>query len=129
MKGLKLLYLGLAFLCAGIGAVGVVLPILPTTPFLLLASFLFAKGSDRFHNWFTGTELYKRHLENFVRSRGMTLKTKLCILLPVSAMLILTMIFLDHIHARIAIGVLIIVKYWYFIFRIGTIKEEAVVEN
>lgn len=129
MKGMKLIYLFLAFLCAGIGAVGVVLPILPTTPFLLLASFLFAKGSDRFHSWFIQTKLYKKHLESFVKSRGMTLKTKLCILLPVSCMLICSMIFVDHIHARIAMGVLIVVKYWYFFSRIETLTPEQLENN
>lgn len=122
---MKTLYIILAFICTGIGAVGVVLPILPTTPFLLLASFFFAKGSDRFHKWFTNTSLYKKHLESFVKSRGMTLKTKLTILLPVSAMLILTIIFLNQPHARIFLVFLIAVKYWYFFTRIETIKEEA----
>lgn len=122
---MKTLYIILAFICTGIGAVGVVLPILPTTPFLLLASFFFAKGSDRFHKWFTNTSLYKKHLESFVKSRGMTLKTKLTILLPVSAMLILTIIFLNQPHARIFLIFLIAVKYWYFFTRIETIKEEA----
>ena len=73
----RIIWLVIAFLSLGIGAVGVVLPVLPTTPFLLLASFCFAKGSERFHRWFVGTRLYRNHLDSFVKDRAMTLKTKL----------------------------------------------------
>ena len=106
-----------------IGAVGIVVPILPTTPFLLLASFFFAKGSKKFHDWFMSTKLYKKHLESFVNSRAMTLKSKLTILLPVSCMLIVTFIFVNNLHARILLVVLFIGKYLYFFTQIKTIKE------
>ena len=89
---IKILWLVIGFLAMGIGMIGVALPVLPTTPFLLLASFCLAKGSERFHKWFTGTKLYQKHLDSFVKNRAMTLKTKFCILLPASAMLILAMI-------------------------------------
>lgn len=65
----RIIWLVIAFLSLGIGAVGVVLPVLPTTPFLLLASFCFAKGSERFHRWFVGTRLYRNHLDSFVKDR------------------------------------------------------------
>lgn len=119
---IKLLWLMIGIVSMVLGAIGVVLPVLPTTPFLLLASFCFAKGSDRFHKWFIGTKLYKKHLESFVTSRSMTLKTKLCILLPASAMLILAMLAMSNIYGRVFIVFLIIFKYIYFVTRIETVK-------
>ena len=119
---IKLLRLMIGIVSMVLGAIGVVLPVLPTTPFLLLASFCFAKGSDRFHKWFIGTKLYKKHLESFVTSRSMTLKTKLCILLPASAMLILAMFAMSNIYGRVFIVFLIIFKYIYFFTRIETVK-------
>ena len=116
----KIIYLVFAFICFGIGAVGVVLPILPTTPFLLLASYCFARGSNRFHTWFRNTKLYKRHLESFAESRTMTRKTKISILIPASLMLILAFIFAPIWHVKVFIGILFIFKYYYFIFRIKT---------
>ena len=119
---IKLLWLMIGIVSMVLGAIGVALPVLPTTPFLLLASFCFAKGSDRFHKWFIGTKLYKKHLESFVTSRSMTLKTKLCILLPASAMLILAMLAMSNIYGRVFIVFLIIFKYIYFFTRIETVK-------
>ncbi|WP_028330579.1 YbaN family protein [Brachyspira alvinipulli] len=126
---MKILFICLGFLFVGIGAVGIVVPILPTTPFLLLASFFFAKGSKRFHDWFMSTKLYKKHLESFVKSRSMTLKSKLTILLPVSAMLIITFIFVNNLHARIVLVILFIGKYLYFFTQIKTIKNEELQVN
>ncbi len=120
---MKILFICLGFLFIGIGAVGIAVPILPTTPFLLLASFFFAKGSKRFHNWFMSTKLYKKYLKSFAESRAMTLKSKLTILIPVSAMLIITFIFVNNLYARIIIALLITAKYFYFFTQIKTIKD------
>lgn len=117
---IKILYITLAFLFLGLGLLGIAIPILPTTPFLLLASFFFAKGSEGFHKWFTSTKIYKKYLEEFISNRAMPLKKKLCILLPVSAMLVTTFILIDSIYARIAIVLVIIFKYYYFFNHIET---------
>lgn len=127
-KTVNVLWLILGWLSLAIGSIGVVLPVLPTTPFLLVASFSFAKGSDRFHRWFTGTKLYKKHLEDFVTDRAMTLKTKFGILLPASAMLIIAMLLVPGIHFRIFIVFLIIFKYVYFFTKIKTIKGAVEVD-
>lgn len=125
-KIVKSIYIVLAFIFLGIGMLGVALPILPTTPFLLLASFFFAKGSDRFSIWFKSTKIYKNHLEDFIITRAMTLKKKLCILLPVSTMLITTFILIPNIYARVGIIFVIILKYYYFFTHIETIRVNKI---
>lgn len=121
-KTIKVIWIIIGFLLMGLGMIGVILPVLPTTPFLLLSSFCFAKGSDRFHKWFIGTKLYKKHLDSFVKNKSMTLKTKLTILLPASAMLILVFLAMSDIYGRCFIVFLILFKYIYFFTRIKTIK-------
>ena len=121
---MKIIWITIGFVTMAIGGVGVILPVLPTTPFLLVSSFCFAKGSKRFHNWFTETQLYKKHLESFVKERSMTLKTKWCILLPVSFMLVIAMIMMQNIYGRICIIILIGCKYIYFFTKIQTKKEK-----
>ncbi|MDM8126171.1 YbaN family protein [Mediterraneibacter glycyrrhizinilyticus] len=116
----RIVWLLIGFLAMGLGAVGVVLPVLPTTPFLLLASFCLAKGSARFHRWFTGTKLYKKHLESFVENRTMTLKTKFSLLIPASCMLLLAFLAMQNVYGRVFIIFLILFKYVYFFTRIRT---------
>jgi uncharacterized membrane protein YbaN (DUF454 family) len=111
--------LGILFL--GIGLIGIVIPVLPTTPFLLLASFFLAKGSKRFHTWFLNTRIYKKYLSDFVQTRVMTLKRKWCILLPASLLLMIACIYAPVWHIQVVIILVMIFKYYYFFFKIKTV--------
>lgn len=123
-KAKKYFYITLGFLALGIGLIGVILPILPTTPFLLVTSFCFARGSERFHTWFTNSNIYKKHLEIFVKERAMTLKQKVVLLSFVNFMLAFPLILVDVLPMRITIIVLIIIKLYYFTFKVRTISPE-----
>lgn len=118
----KILLVTVGLISVGLGIIGVVLPIIPTTPFLLLASVCFVKGSDRFDKWFKGTKLYKKHLETFVESKKMTLKQKITILAVADVMLLIPFITVNNLHMRIFLIVLVLCKFYYFFFRIETIK-------
>jgi uncharacterized membrane protein YbaN (DUF454 family) len=122
---LKPLFIAVGFISLALGVIGVAVPVLPTTPFLLLTAFCFAQGSERFHRWFVGTTLYKRHLESFVKNRSMALKTKIAICAPVTLMLLAAMYFAPIWHARVAIGAVLLLKYYFFIFRIKTAPDEG----
>lgn len=122
---MKYIYFVLGLLFMGIGCIGIVLPILPTTPFLLLALFLFAKSSKRAEAWFMSTKIYQKHIDSFVKERAMTLKTKISLLAFASSMLLIAFFMMDNIFGRITIILLIFFKYYYFIFRIKTIKSEV----
>ena len=110
------------FICIALGTIGIIMPLLPTTPFLLLAALCFAKGSARFHKWFTSQPLYRKHLESFATTRSMTIQTKLAILLPVTIMLFIVGLLSGSLHMRIFITILLAIKYIYFIFAIKTLK-------
>ncbi|MDO5792807.1 MAG: YbaN family protein [Turicibacter sp.] len=125
----KMLLVLCGLICVGLGGLGVILPILPTTPFLLLASVCFVKGSDRFDRWFKSTKLYKKHLENFVQNRQMTLKQKWTILLTADVMLCFPFFLVDNLHMRIFLVLLVIAKFYYFMFRIETVPASAVTKK
>lgn len=120
----KIFYLILGWLGLIMGAIGAILPVLPSFPFLLLAAFGFAKGSHRVETWFKSTNLYKENLESFVEDRTMTLKTK------VKTMISLTIIFTISFIAmgQILIGRIVLLAIWlihliYFAFKVET-KED-----
>lgn len=117
----KYLYLCLAFIFLIIGCTGVVLPILPTTPFLLLSSICFAKGSDKFYNWFINTNLYKNNLKDFVDHKEMKAKTKIYLMALSSAMIIISIFIVDIIYLKLMLFFIDIFKYYYFVFKVKTI--------
>ncbi|WP_417067542.1 YbaN family protein, partial [Gordonibacter pamelaeae] len=64
-----------------------VLPIVPTTPFLLAAAFCFARSSERSRAWFRGTKLYRTVLAGYMSKRAMTVRAKVALLVPLTAVL------------------------------------------
>lgn len=112
------------FISLGLGIVGIFLPGLPSTPFLLITVFCFAKGSPRLHNWLCSTNLYKQHVSRFIIDRSMTVKTKLCILVPATAMIVVALIFSPWWQLRIFLSFLLLLKYIYFCVCIPTIARE-----
>lgn len=87
MKIKKILWIIIGFIGLGLGALGAVLPLLPSFPFLLLAAFGFGKSSEKLHIWFTGTKLYKNNLESYVKGQGMTRRTKIKVMLTVTVLM------------------------------------------
>lgn len=63
-------------LCLVLGLLGLFLPVLPTTPFLLLAAYLYARSSARFYNWLMNHRLLGPYVRQWVEHRTLTLKTK-----------------------------------------------------
>ncbi len=124
MKIRKVLYVIVGCVGVGLGAIGAVLPLLPAFPFLLLATFCFAKSSDKLHQWFIQTKLYKNNLESFVAGKGMTWKTKIRIMVLVTILMSIGFVMMR----RIPVGQIILSGVWvfhiiYFIFGIKTLKS------
>ncbi|MDQ3730654.1 MAG: YbaN family protein [Pseudomonadota bacterium] len=63
-------------LCVGLGFIGIFLPVLPTTPFLLLAAFCYARSSKRLHHWLLTNRWFGEYLKNYHEGRGMRLRHK-----------------------------------------------------
>ena len=74
---LRCCWLGVGMAAFALGTAGIVLPLVPTVPFYLLAAFCFAKGSERIHRLFAATKLYQKYVVPFNDGNGMTWQAKL----------------------------------------------------
>ena len=120
----KILYMILGYAGVGMGVLGVVIPVLPTVPFLLLATYCFARSSEKLERWLRGTKLYEDNLADFAAGKGMTRKVKCRIMLTVT--LLMSVGFLMMGRKGIVAGCVVLALVWichliYFIFAIQTI--------
>ena len=125
----KILYIAVGCLGLGIGAIGAVLPMLPTFPFLLLAAFCFGRSSEKLHTWFIGTKLYKDNLESYVQGKGMTRKTKVRIMVTMTLLMSIGFIMMH----QVTVGRIVLVCVWifhiiYFTFGVRTLNPEQTPE-
>jgi uncharacterized membrane protein YbaN (DUF454 family) len=77
----RLMLIAAGLICVGLGALGIILPGLPTTPFLLLAAYCFARSSEHFHSWLLDHRWFGSYVRNFEEGRGMTRRAKASTLL------------------------------------------------
>jgi len=97
----------------GFGIIGIFLPILPTTPFLLLAAACYARSSQRFYNWLMNNKWFGNYIKNYHEGRGVPLKFKiftislLWITILTSIYFVINNFWIEIILIIIAIGVTI----------------------
>ena len=125
----KLIFLVVGFISLGLGSLGAALPMLPAFPFLLLAACCFGKSSERLHTWFIGTKLYKNNLESYVEGKGMTRKTKVKIMVMVTALMSIGFIMMHAVTAgRIVLVIVWVFHLIYFTFGVKTIPAQTEME-
>ena len=116
----KILYIMIGCISLGLGIISVILPILPTVPFLLLAAFCFAKSSEKLDGWFKNTKLYK---DNNMKN-GMTKQAKVRIMCSVTLLTSIGFIMMGL--KGIVVGNIVLLIVWifhmvYFTFGVKTV--------
>ena len=113
---------GLAFAFVGLGVVGIVVPILPTTPMFIAAACLFAKGSEKFHKWFLSTAMYKKYIESAITNGTMERKAKRHMMLTLAIVFGLGILF-SPVIAKIIILIVAAIHFYVLIFRIKSVEQ------
>lgn len=75
-RALRALWVALGGICLLLGVIGIFLPVLPTTPFVLLAAACFARGSRRFHEWLMGHPRFGPLVSDWQRHRSIPFRAK-----------------------------------------------------
>ena len=87
----------------GLGVAGIFLPLLPTTPFLLLAAYLFARSSDRLHRWLLGHKHLGPYIHAFRGKTGLTRAQKIRIGTSLSIVIAVSVYFAPLLTIRLAL--------------------------
>ena len=120
----RAIYIALGCIGLALGAIGTVVPMLPTVPFLLLAAFCFGRSSRRLHNWFVNTKLYKKNLESYVNGKGLTMKTKVSILASVTLLMGIGFAMMSQVPVgRWILAIAWVLHVLYFTMGVKTLRE------
>jgi hypothetical protein len=118
-----LVFAGTCFLALGI--VGIFLPLLPTTPFLLLAAACYARSSRRFYDWLLNNRWFGSYIKNYREGRGIALKVKVLTLALLWGTIIYSAFFVvDELYWRIILLV-IAVGVTIHILKTRTLKQNG----
>jgi uncharacterized membrane protein YbaN (DUF454 family) len=110
----KLLFVAAGCVFLALGIAGIILPVLPATPFLLAASFCFMKGSTRLYRWIMTNRVLGPRIER-IRGEGLTAREKISIYLFACALITPIIILTHSLHLRIFLIVLLVIKALVFL--------------
>ena len=120
----KYLLIVLGNLSLALGAVGIAIPVLPTTPFLLIALFCYLRSSQRLYDWLIHHRLFGTYLYNYVTFRAVPLQTKIFALVLLWAGLITSIILVDLLSVRLILLVVGVVVSLHILLLKTLSKEQ-----
>ncbi len=97
----RLVLIAIGSISVGLGVLGIFLPVLPTTPFLLLSSFCFMRSSPRIHSWLINHRVLGEYLYFYTLHKAIRKRTRLMALTSLWATLLLSALIIDKLHVRL----------------------------
>jgi len=119
----RLALLVAGWVCVTLGAVALVLPLIPTTPFLLIAAACFARTSPRFYRWLLANPLFGPFIRNYREKGGITKKQKVISIASMWPMVLVSVVFVpEHVWLKVSVAVLAVGATIYLL-SIKTVKD------
>ena len=91
-RAARLTWLIVGLLALALGALGIALPLLPTTPFVLLAAFAFAQSSEKLHQWLLDHNVFGPLIDNWQRHGAISRRAKIVSILSMLAVLAVSLV-------------------------------------
>ena len=122
LKKILWIFLGLFFV--GLGAVGVVLPGLPTTPFLILAAACFIRSSQKLYDWLIQNKTFGPYLKDYREGKGIPRKAKILAVVMITVFVSYSVFFaIESFALKIAVGTLGLIGLIYVLFKVPVAKD------
>jgi uncharacterized membrane protein YbaN (DUF454 family) len=119
----KTLFLVAGTICVALAAIGIVLPILPTTPFLLLAAACYFRGSEKMYHWLISNRVFGEYIRNYREGKGIPLKTKIIAVTFLWLAIVYSAFFVVNILAVRLVLLVVAIAVSTHIIRIPTFKK------
>jgi len=107
----------------GLGILGIFLPLLPTTPFLLLAAACYIRSSERFYNWLMNNKWLGNYIKNYLEGKGVSLKSKVLSISLLWITIGYSVVFVVNIFPIRVILILIAIGVTIHLLSIRTLKK------
>lgn len=102
----KYLLILLGSLSLILGIIGIFLPLLPTTPFLLLSSFCYVRSSKRMYNWLINHKVFGNYIYCYLTYKAVPMKTKIFAIAFLWTTMIISMLLISSLHVRLFLAII-----------------------
>ena len=119
----KYIYMTLGTIFLVIGMIGIVLPLIPTTPLLLLTAFFYARSSEKLYQWLLNHRIFGKYIKQFKSGQGIPLRAKITILTLIWVTGILSIVFIIPITFVKVLLVIIFLAVSYYILSLKTLRS------
>ncbi|MBL40306.1 MAG: hypothetical protein CL761_03150 [Chloroflexi bacterium] len=125
---IRILLIILGSIFVAIGAIGILVPGLPTTPFMILAAACYIRSSNKLYNWLIKNKLFGKHIKNIREGKGIPIKVKIFAQVMMTTFIFLAIIpfspiSVPNLFIKIIIFLAGLTSFWYVAYRVPTLKE------
>lgn len=120
----KLMWISLGSLFVGLGAIGVIVPGLPTTPFLILAAACYIRSSQRLYDWLISNKRFGPYLKDYREGKGIPRKAKRLAVVMIVVFVSFSVVFgIEDLTLKIVVGLLGLIGLLYVLFKVPVAKD------